>query len=108
MADPARSVAAQHALRQRFFATWAALGATVHLCLPALHQATTPLGHVALWLWLLPTAAWALGQLFPSPDQGVAVATASIGARPRPRAAVTRGSRRPRRPVVAPPARRAG
>ncbi len=107
MADPARFITAQHALRQRFFASWAGLGATVHLCLPALHQASTPLGHVALWLWLLPLAAWALGQLF-SPGSSATVPATTTRSRPRFRTAVTRGSRRPRRPVVAPPVRQAG
>lgn len=108
MTNPVRSLATPHVPRQRFFASWAALGATVHLCLPALHQATTPVGHVALWLWLLPAAAWALEMLF-APGMPVSNAIATAPRRsPRLRAVVTRGSRRPRRPAVAPPARRAG
>ena len=92
------------ALVQPVFAGWAILGATAHLCLPALHHATTPLGHVALWLWLLPAAAWVLVHTAGTASPG----TGAARARPRSRAPVTRGSRRPRRPAVAPPVRRAG
>lgn len=94
---------------QSLFAGWAILGATLHLCLPAIQQATTPIGHPALWLWLLPAAAWALIQLGAArEDVIVTTSHATIPARPRNRAAVIRGSRRLRRPMAAPPVRRAG
>lgn len=49
--------------RQRLFIAWAALGATVQLCLPALHGATGPFGAAALWLWWLPLTALGLDLL---------------------------------------------
>ena len=45
---------------RRALLLWAASGALVHACLPALHAATTPVGPAALWLWLLPLAALSL------------------------------------------------
>lgn len=63
--------ACRHARRRRFLLAWAALGATVQLCLPGLHQAGTGLGPASLWLWLLPLAALPLDLLLASAGRGV-------------------------------------
>jgi hypothetical protein len=97
--------------RQRTWLTWAATGATVQACVPALHGAWTALGPLALWLWLLPLAALAL-ELVAAPPHRVDAGAGSrrrSRARPASRPALSRRERvrvPPR--AVARPVRRAG
>lgn len=83
--------------RQRLLAAWAALGATVQLCLPALHGGHGALGAAALWLWWLPLAALGLDLLLSWP----AGATRSGDLRPRRRARRMRRPQSPRWPAGA-------
>jgi hypothetical protein len=105
----------QHALaatpRQRLWLAWAAAGATVQACVPALHGAWTALGPLALWLWLLPLAALALDLLAAPPHRVDAGAGGRrrTRARPAPRTALSRRDRTRVPPrAVARPVRRAG
>lgn len=97
--------------RQRTWLAWAAAGATVQACVPALHGAWTALGPLALWLWLLPLAALGL-ELAWAPGRRADAATGSrrrSRARPTERPALSRRDRpRPALRAAARPARRAG
>lgn len=57
--------------RRRGLTLWIVVGATLHLCLPALHSALTPAGPAGLWLWALPLAALGL-DLMVEPTTGCA------------------------------------
>lgn len=100
--------------RQRALLLWLAAGAALQASLPSLHHAWTPAGPAALWLWLLPAAAFGLDLLLFPPAGGRDVQAAAVPARRR-RGAI-RGERglsrreRPRSPARLParPARRAG
>lgn len=94
---------------RRALLVWAAIGGTVYAAMPPLHGAVTAIGPVALWLWLLPSAAFGLDLLL-APD----AAAGAVGARPAPsslrrrrrgRAAI---SRRVRQRSDVQPDRRAG
>jgi hypothetical protein len=97
--------------RQRTWLAWAAAGAIVQACVPALHGAWTAFGPLALWLWLLPLAALALDLAW-TPVRRAEAATGSrrrTRARPADRVALSRRDRpRPALRAAVRPARRAG
>lgn len=49
--------------RQRILLAWIATGATIQLCLPALHGGSGAMGALALWMWWLPLAGLGLDLL---------------------------------------------
>jgi hypothetical protein len=98
--------------RQRLWLAWAAAGAIVQACVPALHGAWTALGPLALWLWLLPLAALALDLLVAAAPERVDAGAGNrrrARTRPAPRAALSRRDRVRMPPrAAARPGRRAG
>lgn len=97
--------------RQRLWLAWAAAGAVVQACVPALHGAWTALGPLALWLWLLPLAALALELAWTPVRHAEAASAGRRRNRPRPatRSALSRRDRpRPALRAAARPGRRAG
>lgn len=75
----------------RWLTAWASIGAAIHACVPALHGAMTPFGPVALWLWLLPTAAIGLDLLTARENRTTVEAMTSLPIRRR-RTGATRRS----------------
>lgn len=62
---------------RRMLMLWTVAGALVHAAVPALHAAVTPVGPIALWLWLLPLAALGF-DLLASPPVGVGLPATAL------------------------------